>query len=361
MEQIKIGFVGVGYMGQCAHLRNYAAIDECEVVAIAELRPKLGEQVAARYGVGRVYSSHEDLLANEKLDGIVAAQPFQRHGQLVPQLLTAGVPVFIEKPLASTVDAARSIVQAAKDHRTWVMVGYHKRSDPGLMYVKDELDRLRQTGELGSLRYIRITMPPGDFVEGGFDEVIMTDEPVGELATDPPDPQMDEQTFEQYISFVNYYIHQVNLLRWLLGEKYRVVHAEPTGVVLVARSDSGVPGVIEMNPYRTTRSWKESVLIGFERGYIEAEIPAPLARNRSADVRMLRDPGDDAAPQRVRPQSAPVDAMRQQALNFIRAIRGELAPPCDAAEAIEDLATARDYVEMLARADARCAEPEGRL
>ena len=352
MEKVKIGFVGVGHMGQCAHLRNYAAIDECQVVAIAELRPKLGEQVAARYGVSRVYRSHEELLATEKLDGIVAAQPFTRHGQLVPQLLAAGVPVFIEKPLASAVDAAQSIVQAAKDHRTWVMVGYHKRSDPGLIRAKDELDRLKQTGELGPLQYIRITMPPGDWIQGGFDDVIVTDEPVGELAADPPDPQMDAQTFERYIGFVNFYIHQVNLLRWLLGETYRVVHTEATGVVLVARSASGVPGVIEMNPYRTTRSWKESVLIGFERGYIEADIPAPLVRGCSADVRVLRDPGDnDAIPQMERPLTKE-DAMHRQAMNFIGAIRGETSPPCDAAEAIEDLETARDYVEMLARTEA---------
>ena len=37
MARTRIGFVGVGFMGQCAHLRNYAVLPECEVVAIAEL------------------------------------------------------------------------------------------------------------------------------------------------------------------------------------------------------------------------------------------------------------------------------------------------------------------------------------
>jgi hypothetical protein len=45
----KIGFVGVGGMGQAAHLRHYATLPECEVVALAELRPKLGEAVARRW------------------------------------------------------------------------------------------------------------------------------------------------------------------------------------------------------------------------------------------------------------------------------------------------------------------------
>ena len=41
----RIGFVGVGNMGQAAHLRNYATLPDCEVAALAELRPKLGQAV----------------------------------------------------------------------------------------------------------------------------------------------------------------------------------------------------------------------------------------------------------------------------------------------------------------------------
>ena len=74
MEKVRIGFVGVGSMGQCAHLRNYAALPDCEVVAIAELRPELAAQVANRYGVPNVYRDHRELLANEELDGVVARE-----------------------------------------------------------------------------------------------------------------------------------------------------------------------------------------------------------------------------------------------------------------------------------------------
>ena len=50
-EQVRIGFVGVGGMGQCAHLKNYAALGDCHVVALAEIRQDLGRAVAARYGI----------------------------------------------------------------------------------------------------------------------------------------------------------------------------------------------------------------------------------------------------------------------------------------------------------------------
>src|SRR5580700_6919474 len=91
MSKIRIGFVGVGGMGQAAHLRNYVCNGECEVVAIAELRPKLREAVARRYGIAKHYDDHREMLAHEKLDGIVASQQFTLHGQLVPQLLAAGL------------------------------------------------------------------------------------------------------------------------------------------------------------------------------------------------------------------------------------------------------------------------------
>ena len=64
---IGIGFVGVGNMGQVAHLRIYARRDDCRVVAIAEIRKELATKVARRYGVEKVYGSHREMLAQEKL------------------------------------------------------------------------------------------------------------------------------------------------------------------------------------------------------------------------------------------------------------------------------------------------------
>ena len=62
----RIGFVGVGSMGQCAHLKNYVTLEDCEVVALAEIREELGRAVAARYGVPKVYPSAEAMLAEEE-------------------------------------------------------------------------------------------------------------------------------------------------------------------------------------------------------------------------------------------------------------------------------------------------------
>jgi predicted dehydrogenase len=63
-------------------------------------------------------------------------------------------------------------------------------------------------------------------------------------------------------------------------------------------------------------------------------------------VEVLRDPGQGVAPQTASPQLPWVGAMRQQAANFIRAIKGEAVPPCRAEEALEDLRVAHDYLRL---------------
>lgn len=229
---------------------------------------------------------------------------------------------------------------------SWHLVGYHKRSDPATMYAKGEIERLKQSGELGALRYVRIIMPAGDYVAGGFNELIRSDEPLPKTPSDPAPDDMDAATFKEYVAFVNYYIHQVNLLRHLLGEPYRVTYADPSGVLLAVRSESGVAGAIEMSPYTTTVDWQESALVAFEHGYVKLELPAPLALNRPGRVEILRDPGHGAAPETIIPQLPSVHAMRQQAINFIAAIKGEMIPICEAAEALEDLKAARDYIRL---------------
>ncbi len=346
-RKIRVGFCGVGRMGRCAHLRNYATLPECEVVALAELRPELGRRVAARYGVRSVYRDHREMLASEKLDAIVASQQFRVHGRLLPELLAAGIPVFCEKPLASTVEAGEKVAAAARQSGSFLMVGYNKRSDPATVCAKAEIDRLKQTGELGRMKYVRILMPAGDWEAGGFFDLVRTDEAVPDVAVDPPAADMDKATFDDYVHFVNYYIHQVNLTRYLLGEHYEVTHAAPGGILLVGRSSSGVTCAIEMTPYRTTVDWQESALVCFEKGYVRLDLPAPMALNRPGRVEVLRDPGIGARPETSVPQLPWVHAMRQQAINFLAAVRGERPPTCGADEALEDLKIAREYLRLL--------------
>jgi predicted dehydrogenase len=347
MDTVRIGFVGVGRMGQMAHLRNYADLPDCQVVALAELREETGRLVAARYGIPAVYRDHEEMLAAEALDGVVAAQPYARHAHLLPGLYERTSHLFTEKPLAVSVEAGQGLATAAAQGGCTHMVGYHKRSDPATMHAKAVIDDWKASGQWGPMTYVRIAMPPGDWVADGFRGLLDAGDALDEpLETEGPPEEMPDDVFGQYNAFVNYYIHQVNLLRHLLGEPYRVTHADRSGKLFVAESESGVTGIIEMDSYRTSVAWEETALVCFERATLRLDLPAPLAHNRAGTVTLYTDGRDGQPPQQVRPHLPWRHAMLQQAENFCKVIRGEIAPPCDAAEAVEDLRAARDYIRL---------------
>ena len=82
MAKVKVGFAGVGFMGQVAHLRNYVRIPECEVVAIAEPRQELAGMVAAKYGIERIYKNHLELAEDPDVEAVVASQPHLMNGYI---------------------------------------------------------------------------------------------------------------------------------------------------------------------------------------------------------------------------------------------------------------------------------------
>ncbi|NQU45148.1 hypothetical protein HQ520_17835 [bacterium] len=136
-------------------------------------------------------------------------------------------------------------------------------------------------------------------------------------------------------------------MRHLLGEDYRVAWADPRGVLLIGESDSGIPCEIEMSPYRTTVDWQESALVCFEEGWVRFDLPAPLAAFRPGRVEVFKDPGNGAAPETRVPQLPWLNAMRSQAMNFLAVVRGDGKPPCEAEEALKDLAIAGEYIRMV--------------
>jgi predicted dehydrogenase len=260
------------------------------------------------------------------------------HADLIPDLLEKGVPVLTEKPLADSVANGEKVAAAAAKAKAPLYLAYHKRSDPATTYAKRHLDAWRASGEVGNLRYIRVAMPPGDWAVQGFSQLIHTDEKYEVKPSPYNDP---------YIGFVNYYIHQVNLIRFLLGEDYRVISADPTGVTLTLLSDTNVTGTLEMATHHTTVDWQEEAFVAFERGWIKLELPAPLAIDRPGRVTVFRDPGKGETPTTTTPTLPWIHAMRQQATNFLNAIKGEPTPLCTAADGLKDLKTARQYIQLL--------------
>ena len=343
MEKVKIGFIGCGFMGQLAHMQNFVQIADCQIIALAETKGQLAERVAAMYNIPHVYSDHNQMLANGEIDAIVASQPFRNHVNIVPDVLSAGKHVLTEKPLCVYADNGRKLAEAAAKSGKIHMIGYHKRSDPAVEYAMEKIDEWKHSGELGKMKYVRITMPPGQWT-GGSRDAFRTDEKPNDFVPETTPNGISEDFGKSYINFVNYYIHQVNLLRFLLGEDYKLTFADRAGVLLVTESTGGITGTIEMAPYQTTHDWQEKALVCFEKGWIHIELPAPLASAQAGRVTVFNNAGGMGMT--TSPRLPNVHAMLNQAGNFIKAVKGEKKAPCVSAEAVKDLEIAMDYIRM---------------
>ncbi len=143
------------------------------------------------------------------------------------------------------------------------MVDYHKRSDPATEYAKKVIDDWKTSGEFGKMRLLRISMPPGNWV-GGAPRPIGTDEAYPQLTLENPPEYFPGQLGKDYVAFVNYYIHQVNYMHFIMDEPLHVQYVEPSGVMLVASGASGIPAILEMAAYETRYDWQESIFASFE-------------------------------------------------------------------------------------------------
>jgi predicted dehydrogenase len=345
--KVRIGFVGAGFMGQLAHIRSYALLnEECELVALAEPRQRTAELVAARYGIGRVYRDHRELLESEKLDGIVAAQRYTYHATLLPELYPHVAHLFTEKPLALTAATGDRLARLASESGCIHMLGYQRRSDPATVEAKRTVDAWKASGELGGLRYLRICYSDGDWIANAHAGLIDAGEQPPPFPAEEPPAELaaDDEALWALSTGVDELVHPLHLLRHFLGERYRLVFVHVSGRLYTFESESGVPLTIEVSPYRVTVGFDEELLVAFERGYVRL-CPAPsLAINRAGRLEIYSDAGGGAMPKRVAPQLPWIDPMQAQAANFLRVCRGEIPPPTDAAEGAEDLHLVADIV-----------------
>ena len=267
-KKLRMGYVGCGFMAQKVHMPNILALEECELLAIAEVRPKLGEKVAKRLGVPRLYRTHIELAADKAVDAVAVSMHGAVQGDVAADLLRAGKHVFLEKPMAVSVEQGERILAAERESGRRLMIAYMKRYDAGNILVKETLDTFRKSGELGRIRYARNHGFCGDWT-GGLDMPFdQTDEPYPAV-TAPMPGWMPRQFHDGYYGYLQQYTHNVNLLRWFLGPdttaKVKSVDLDDDGIFGVVTLDiGGVRAIIESG-WVHYHGWEEHTQIYFEK------------------------------------------------------------------------------------------------
>jgi predicted dehydrogenase len=126
MDRLKLGVVGVGALGR-HHARILASFPDVELVAVAEPNEAQGRSVAESCRCEWVPDFHALL---EKVDAASIVVPTFLHRKVAVEFLNRGIPILVEKPLASTIADARAMVEAAKAHDVPLQVGHIERFNP---------------------------------------------------------------------------------------------------------------------------------------------------------------------------------------------------------------------------------------
>lgn len=144
IPQARIAVAGAGLIGT-AHIAIIEACRDSVLSAIVDPSPA-AEAVAARWGVP-LFKTLGVLLAQHQPDGIVLATPNHLH---VPQALAcidAGVPTLLEKPIATTVQEAQTLVDAVERTRAKLLIGHHRAHSP----ITTKAKQVIASGQLGAL------------------------------------------------------------------------------------------------------------------------------------------------------------------------------------------------------------------
>jgi predicted dehydrogenase len=151
---LKIGVFGVGHLGKF-HLNNWQEIEGVEIVGFFDPNTENAVAVAEKYGIPRFLD--EDELLN-LCDAIDVVTPTQHHFDICIRAIRKGKHVFVEKPLAQTMDEARTLVSMAREANVKVQVGHVERFNPAYLAIKNmplqpmfiEVHRLAQFNQRGT-------------------------------------------------------------------------------------------------------------------------------------------------------------------------------------------------------------------
>lgn len=304
---MKVGIVGCGGIGR-RHLLSYR---NCGLAptALADAVPESAKAAAAEWG-GTAYGDYREMFARGGLDAISICTPPSSHREIAAAALQAGIAVLCEKPMASTLEDAEAMAQAAERAETLFMIGHCHRFQPHIEKLRELID----ADEIGVVRMFRSRF---GFVFRGVENAWFSDPEVagGGILLDT-------------------HVHSVDIFRFLVGEVEEVSALWSTvdtplgpalrvedSAVLTARTREGVLGVMEAS-WRTAPG--ESRVTVYGTG-------GSATVDYGTNELMIHKEGEDS-PNVVEVTDA--NRFDREIAHFLAAVRGAEAPRLTAADGV---------------------------
>ena len=142
MERLRIGVIGLGWFGEI-HCETIVGVPELELAALCTRRPDRLAEMASKFGVSKTYTNYDDMLADPHIDAVSVVTMWDQHTAPACAALKAGKHVFLEKPMASTLEDCGTIMKSAAAAPGILQIGHICRFNPRYRMAKQAIDEGR--------------------------------------------------------------------------------------------------------------------------------------------------------------------------------------------------------------------------
>lgn len=151
-KKIKIGVIGLGSIAK-EHLDSYRENPNCELYAFCDVSEKQLKLRSEEYGVARLFTSIDEMVALPELDAVSVCVFNSLHAEASIKALRAGKHVLCEKPMATNLEDALEMERVAKENGKLLMIAFVRRFANDAETVKEYID----SGFMGDIYYARAT------------------------------------------------------------------------------------------------------------------------------------------------------------------------------------------------------------
>jgi virulence factor len=137
MNQINVGVIGVGRMGQ-RHSRVFANMRKVQLVGVCDIDVEIGQKVAQEFDVP-FYTEIDDLL--DRVDAVSIATPTDLHYQQTKYCLGREIHVLLEKPISDSLAEAKELVDIAENSGLVAQVAHIERFNPAYIELKNIVEQ----------------------------------------------------------------------------------------------------------------------------------------------------------------------------------------------------------------------------
>ncbi|MEA2526412.1 MAG: hypothetical protein QOF73_3639 [Thermomicrobiales bacterium] len=327
---VNVGLVGLGRFGKL-HADVLVRLPQARLAAICDPVASEVQSVGDRLGVAARYTDYDDLLAHQDLDCLFLVTPEHLHFEMATKAVERGLPIFLEKPLATTSEDGQRLAEAATRAGVLLQVGFVLRFETQHAFLKQEIAK----GRFGTIVAIRVKRNcPRSWFEIYGDRAHSVHETV---------------------------IHDIDLLLWFLGTRCEKVYAVqryltgrrfPDATVALLQFAGGAVATVETSWFVPERA-PANVLTDTWTGTIDAELEI-VGTEQSARLRILES-GLEIWTSEVTKHPDPglwpevhgniAGALREEDAHFIENVRaGRPSPVASVADAVEGLRIAEAII-----------------